>query len=37
MIHSDNQIWVGSVSVGANGKALNSSYQNRDSAEYKVR
>ena len=29
------QVWVGVVPVGPKGTALNSSYQNRDSREYK--
>lgn len=30
-------MWVGALSVGPRGKQLNSAYQNRESAEYKVR
>lgn len=31
----DKQLWVGSVGFGINGKQLNSSYNSRDSDEYK--
>ena len=32
---SGSQVWVGVVPVGPKGTALNSSYNNRDSREYK--
>lgn len=33
----DKQMWVAAVSTGVSGKSLNSSYQHRDTAAYKVR
>ncbi|KAL8230357.1 hypothetical protein R6Q57_000135 [Mikania cordata] len=33
---SDNQLWAGIVPAGPSGHPFNSSYKNRDSAEYKL-
>eukprot|EP01041_Mallomonas_annulata_P002372 gene2372-4604_t len=31
----DHQLWVGAIAMGPQGKSLNSSYNNRDTPEYK--
>jgi len=36
-ICSDNQMWVAALPTGVSGKALNSSFQSRDTSAYKVR